>query len=61
MMDKFSNKQRSRAGGKRCPECMTHTCYPLKFWGVVSTNRFICECGRVVDGKGHRIKRRVLR
>jgi hypothetical protein len=59
--DNFSNKARSRAGGKRCPECMTYTCFPLKFWGVVAPNRFICDCGRVVDRNGQRIKPRVLR
>jgi hypothetical protein len=29
--------------------------------GAVSTNRFVCEYGRVVDRNGHRIKPRVIR
>jgi hypothetical protein len=59
--DKFSGKRRSRSNGKRCPDCGTLSCFPLRFFSDFVPNRFICECGRVVDRNGQRIRLRVLR
>lgn len=54
------DRRRARAT-VQCPDCRVVRCAPLVVFGVIVPNRFLCECGRVVDRCGKRIKRRVVR